>query len=93
MTLRTTLAVAVLLAVGATRLAAAAPDNQIVLAAMQRDAAGVRALIAKGADVNVADGDGTHGRSIGPPTTATPISSRRCSPPAPGSRRRRGSAP
>ncbi len=26
---------------------------------MQRDAAGVRALIAAGADVNVADGDGT----------------------------------
>ncbi len=29
------------------------------LTAMQRDAAGVRALIAAGADVNVADGDGT----------------------------------
>lgn len=34
-------------------------DTAIVLTAMQRDAAGVRALIAKGADVNVADGDGT----------------------------------
>jgi ankyrin repeat protein len=36
-----------------------AADSAIVLAAMQRDAAGVRALLAKGADVNVADGDGT----------------------------------
>ncbi len=64
MTLRITLVVAVLLAVGATRLAAA-PDNPIVLTAMQRDAAGVRALIAKGADVNVADGDGTTAAPLG----------------------------
>ena len=38
---------------------AATPDSTIVIAAMQRDAAGVRALIAGGADVNAADGDGT----------------------------------
>lgn len=42
-----------------TPAAFAAADSAIVLSAMQRDAAGVRALLAKGADVNAADGDGT----------------------------------
>ena len=56
MSLRMTLALVAVLSAG---MADAAPDSRIVLTAMQRDGAGVRALIAAGADVNVADGDGT----------------------------------
>lgn len=39
--------------------AAGGADNALALAAMQRDAAQVTALLAKGADVNAPDGDGT----------------------------------
>jgi ankyrin repeat protein len=44
---------------GTTLVLAADVDTRLVDAARQRDAAAVRALLAKGVDVNVADGDGS----------------------------------